>query len=132
MPGVIGKLLAMQGEIEAARDSVRQGTDAIREAGMLVEAAASMQTVAFVEIRAGDYAAPRPRFGTASRSSTASAIGAIAERQHSCSPTSWPGRGPARRRRELCADVRETVNDDDLIDVIAVDALEGFLTAAGR
>ena len=51
----LGRLLAMLDEPDAARDSIRQGTDATREAGMLVEAAANMQTIAFVEIRAGDY-----------------------------------------------------------------------------
>ena len=30
----------------------------------------------------------------------------------------------------MCADVRETLNDDDLTDVIGVDSVEGFLKVA--
>ena len=54
---VIGKLLAIRGEIEAARETVRRSIEGNREAGMRVQAAAGAQTVSFVEIRAGDHAA---------------------------------------------------------------------------
>ena len=126
----LGKLLAMQGEIEAALDSIRQGTGATREAGMLVEAAAHMQSVAFVEIRAGDYAGAEAalrqgieeldRLGNRSyRGTTALMLADLLARQ-----------GSREEAAQLCADVRETLNDDDLTDVIGVDAVEGFLRAA--
>ena len=38
--------------------------------------------------------------------------------------------GAYEEAAQLCADVRETLNDDDLTDVIGVDAVEGFLRAA--
>ena len=56
----VGKLLAMQGDMEAARELVRAGIENIRESGQLVEAAASAQTAAFVELRAGAAPPRRP------------------------------------------------------------------------
>lgn len=50
----VGKLLAMRGDIDAARELVRAGIESIREAGQLVEAAGSAQTAAFVEVHAGE------------------------------------------------------------------------------
>ena len=49
----VGKLLAMQGDEDAARELVRAGVESSREAGQLVEAAGSGQTLAFVELHAG-------------------------------------------------------------------------------
>jgi tetratricopeptide (TPR) repeat protein len=126
----LGKLLAMQGELEAARSSIAESTDVIREAGMLVEAAAHMQSVAFVELRAGDNDAAEAalregieeldRLGNRSyRGTTALLLAGLLAKQ-----------GSLEEAAQLCTDVRETLNDDDLTDVIAVDAVEGFLRAA--
>ena len=49
----VGKLLAMRGDQDAARELVRAGVESSREAGQLIEAAGGAQTVAFVELRAG-------------------------------------------------------------------------------
>ena len=121
---------------QAARDAGRDrggpgvrstgDRERIREAGMLVEAAADAQTVAFVEIRAGDHATqPRhalrdgiaelDRLGNRSyRGTTALMLADLLAKQ-----------GAHEEAAQLCADVRETLNDDDLTDVIAVDALAG-------
>ena len=40
-------------------------------------------------------------------------------------------RGAYEEAARWCAEVRETLNEDDLADVIAVDSLEGFLAAVG-
>ena len=39
-------------------------------------------------------------------------------------------RGEREEAARWCAEVRETLNEDDLVDVIAVNSLEGFLAAA--
>ena len=39
-------------------------------------------------------------------------------------------RGAYEEAARWCAEVREMLNEDDLVDVIAVDSLEGFLAAA--
>ena len=49
----VGKLLAMRGDQDAARELVRAGVESSREAGQLIEAAGGAQTVAFVELHAG-------------------------------------------------------------------------------
>src|ERR1051325_7411125 len=61
----IGKLLAMRGEIEAAREYHHTANEMTRETGQLVEAAAGAQVAAFVELRAGapDVAEARLREG---------------------------------------------------------------------
>ena len=126
---VIGKLLAIRGEIEAARETVRRSIEGNREAGMRVQAAAGAQTVSFVEIRAGDHAAAEQalrdgiaelgRLGAVSYRGTAELMLAdlLADQ------------GQHEEAERLCAAVRETVNADDLVDVIALDALQGFLAA---
>ena len=124
---VIGKLLAIRGEIEAARETVRRSIEGNREAGMRVQAAAGAQTVSFVEIRAGDHAAAEQalrdgiaelgRQGAVSYRGTAELMLAdlLADQ------------GQHEEAERLCAAAREAVNADDLVDVIALDALQGFL-----
>jgi tetratricopeptide (TPR) repeat protein len=126
----LGKLQAMQGEFDAARDSIRQATDATRESGMLIEAAAHMQSVAFVEIRAGDDEAAETalrqgieeldQLGNRSYRGTTALLLADLLAKH----------GSYEEAGQVCAEVRQTLNDDDLTDVIGVDAVEGFLKAA--
>ena len=126
---VIGKLLAIRGEIEAARESVRRSVEGNREAGKRVEAAAGAQTVSFVEIRAGDHAAAEQalrdgiaelgRLGALSYRGTAELMLADV----------LADQGQHEEAERLCAAARETVNADDLVDVITLDALQGFLAA---
>ena len=126
----IGKLLAMRGEIEAAREQVHAGNEGHREAGLLVDAAAGAQIVAFVEIRAGALEAAESalrdgleeleRIGNLSYRGTTALI--LADLL-AC-------RGAYDEAARWCAIVRETMSHDDLTDVIGVDALEGFLVAS--
>ena len=125
----IGKLLAMRGDVEEARRLVRVGLEGEREAGLRVKAAASAMTIAFVEVRAGardtaektlrDGIAELERVGGLSYRGTTALLLAdlLAERGAYAEAARW------------CAEVRETLNEDDLTDVIAVNALEGFLAA---
>jgi hypothetical protein len=50
----LGRMLACRREFEAARDRYREGVAVVRDAGMLREAAASVQGAAYIELRAGD------------------------------------------------------------------------------
>ena len=125
----IGKLLAMRGEVEAGREQVAAGNEGMREAGRLVEAAAGSQMVAFVEIRgnARDVAEAALRNGLVElerlgnlsyRGTTAlMLVDLLVHRGAYDEAASW------------CAVAREVMSEDDLTDVIAVDAREGFLAA---
>ncbi len=126
---LVGKLLAVQGQHEQAREVTRQGTAATREAGMLVEAAANAQTIAFVEVRAGASDAAETvlrngveeldRLGNRSyRGTTALLLADL-----------LADRGAYEEAARFCAEVRESLNEDDLTDVIGLSAIEGFLTA---
>jgi class 3 adenylate cyclase/tetratricopeptide (TPR) repeat protein len=125
----IGKLLAMQGKIGAAREQLRHAHAGLREAGLLVEAAAGAQQTFFVELRAGALGAAEralrdgieelDRLGNPSyRGTTALMLADV-----------LASRGAYDEASRYCSDVRETMSEDDLTDVIAVDALEGFLAA---
>ena len=125
----VGKLLAMRGDMDAARELVRAGIENNRESGQLVEAAASAQTAAFVENRAGAREAAEDvlRGGIAEldrlgnrgyRGTTALMLADV-----------LATRGAYEEAARWCAEVRETLNVDDMTDVIAVDSLEGFLAA---
>ena len=126
----IGKLLAMQGKLDEAREHVRLGTAGSREAGQLIESAANSMITSFVELRAGapDAAESALRtgleeleqLGNASYRGTVALLLADLLVDH----------GAYDEASELCAEVRLTVNHDDLVDVIGVDSLEGYLAAA--
>jgi class 3 adenylate cyclase len=125
----IGKLLAMRGEIEGAREHAYAGNESLREAGLLVDAAAGAQMISFVELRAGapDVAEVRlregidelDRLGNSSYRGTSALMLAdlLATRCAYEEATRW------------CSVVRDAIRTDDLTDVIAVDSLEGFLAA---
>ena len=87
--GGIGKLLAMQGEIRRCAEHMRLGAEGSRDAGQLVEAAASSMIIAFVELRAGapDAAESALRTGLAELERLGNR--AIVARQRSRSPTCW-------------------------------------------
>ncbi len=126
---VLGKLLAMRGEIEAAREYSRRAIDAKREAGVLVKAAAGSTLAAFIEEHAGDLEAAErllregvaelERLGAlAYLGTTALALAGI-----------LAARGKYAEASELCAELRERLNEDDLVDVIGLNGLQGFLAA---
>ena len=126
----IGMLLAMQGQIDEARRQLRLGIEGTREAGQPVEAAALGMTAAFVEFRAGAYEAAEvalrdgieelDRLGNASYRGTAALL--LADH--------LANRGAYEESARWSAEVRATLNADDLSDVVLIDAVEGFLAAA--
>jgi hypothetical protein len=125
----IGKLLAMRGEIEAAREQVEGGGDILREAGRLLDAAAGAQMTYFVERRAGapDVAEARLREGIAELEHLGNVIyrGSCALMLADLLAT----RGAYEEAARWCSDVRATLREDDLTDAIGIDSLEGFLAA---
>jgi class 3 adenylate cyclase len=125
----VGKLLAMCGDQDAARELVRAGIECSREAGQVIEAAGSAQTAAFVELRAGApesaeellraSIAELDRLGNLSyRGTTTLMLADI-----------LATRGAYEEAARRCTEVREMLNEDDLADVVAADSLEGFLAA---
>ena len=126
----VGKLLAMRGDLDAARELARAGVESSAEAGQLIEAAGGAQTVAFVELHAGAPESAEKilrasiveldRLGNLGyRGTTALMLADI-----------LASRGAYDEAARWCAEVREMLNEDDLVDVIALDSLEGFLAAA--
>jgi len=126
---LVGQLLAMRGEIEEAREHVRGGLEGTRQAGQFVEAAGYAMMAAFVEARAGAPAAAEDllRRGIAEldRLGNRSYRGTMALRL----ADALASRAEYEEAAQWCAEVRETLNDNDLVDVISVDSLEGFLAA---
>ena len=126
----VGMLMAMRGDIEGAREQARLGIESTREAGQVVEAAARAMLIAFVEIRAGSSPAAEDalrrgvdeldRLGNRNYRGTTALLLADA----------LASKGAYEEAARWCAEVRETLNEDDLTDAIAVDSLEGFLAAA--
>jgi class 3 adenylate cyclase/tetratricopeptide (TPR) repeat protein len=127
---LLGKLLGMRGEIEQAREHARAGIQVLREVGQLVEAAGYGMLIAFIETRGDDPAAAEDalRRGVAEldqlgnrsyRGTTAMLLADVL----AC-------RGEYEEAARWCAEVRESLNEDDLVDAISVDSLEGFLLAA--
>ena len=127
----IGKLLAMRGEIEAAREQLHAGVETTREAGLLVDAASAAMTMAFVELRAGapDVAEARLREGIdeLARLGNSSYRGTAVLDLADLLAT----RGAYDEAARLCSAVRDSIRTDDLVDVVGLDSLEGFLAARG-
>ena len=116
-------------DIDAARESLHAGSASMREAGLLVDAAAGAQLFAFVERRAGalDVAEARLREGIdeLARLGNSSYRGTAVLLLADLLAT----RGAYDEAARLCSAVRDTIRTDDLTDVIGVDSLEGFLAA---
>jgi hypothetical protein len=129
LQAALGKLFAMRGEIDAARDFARRARDYHREAGLLVEAAADSMMAAFIENHAGERGAAETllregiaeleRLGAHSYRGTAGLDLA----------TVLAMSGQYEEAARLCSSLRETVNEDDLVDIIGLNGLQGFLTA---
>jgi len=126
---VLAKLFAMRGEVDAARDCVRRARESFREAGLLTEAAGHCMAEAFVEIHAGDLEAAEAllRDGTfeLERLGAQSYLGTARFDLAMVLAT----RDQFSEAASLCSALRRTVNEDDLVDVIGLSLLEGFLTA---
>jgi tetratricopeptide (TPR) repeat protein len=123
----LGMLFAMRGEIEEAREHAQSAIHGTREAGQLVEAGGFAMLVAFVETHADNPAAAEDalrrgvveldRLGNRSYRGTTALLLADA----------LASRGAFEEAARWCAEVRESLNEDDLTDAVSVDSLEGFL-----
>jgi hypothetical protein len=127
----IAKLLAMLGEVEAAREGMHAGNRSLREAGLLVDAAAGSMLTAFVEIRAGS-----PDLAEAAFREGIDELGRLGNSSYrgTCMlllADLLADRGAYDEASSLCSAVRDTLRTDDLTDVIMLDSLEGFLAAHG-
>ena len=128
---LLGKLHAMRGKVEIARTLVRDGQARDREAGLLLKAASTCMSAAFVEIRAGELKEAErllrdgidelDRLGGKSYKGTAmlDLVEVLALR------------GDFGGAERLCLTLRESINEDDVVDVVVLNALQGFLTAQG-
>jgi tetratricopeptide (TPR) repeat protein len=123
----LGRLLAMQGDFEQARELYAFGQDFYRSAGMVVSAAGVKMHGAWIESRAGDLAAQEEllRSGAdelkalgnqAFFSTVAVYLAACVYMQDRFDEV-----------RELCAVGREASPPDDLINFVYADALEACL-----
>jgi tetratricopeptide (TPR) repeat protein len=126
---LLGKILAMLGEVEEARALAREGIEGVREAGKLAEGAGFAQTLAFIETRAGsdDTADAELRQGIAE-------LDRLGNRgyRNTCAlrlAELLASRGAYDEAARWCAEVRGSLDEHDLTDVIGIDALEGFLLA---
>jgi class 3 adenylate cyclase/tetratricopeptide (TPR) repeat protein len=126
----LARLLAMQGDIERARELLRAARETYWAAGMTVTAASVGMHAAWIERRAGDLGA----WEDALRSSM-EVLEALGERAFY--PTLCASLGECLQERgqvdeipELCAKVRATTSPEDLVNFVYLHALEGALHAA--
>ena len=126
---VLGLLLAMQGEIERARELVRGGREAFLDAGLFMTAGGMSMPEAKVEHRAGDFAAEERvlREGL-------EVLERIGDRSYYPTVALDLGRCLYDQERydevgRLCEVARETTGADDLINFVELDRLGGGLLA---
>ena len=126
---VLGLLLAMQGEIDRARELVRGGRQAFFDAGLFMTAGGMSMPEAKVEHRAGDFAAEERvlREGL-------EVLARIGDRSYYPTVALDLGRCLYNQERydevgRLCEAARETTGADDLINFVELDRLEGGLLA---
>ena len=126
----VGKLLAMRGDTDAARDLVRAGIESNREAGQLRRGCGHRQTAAFVEIHAGAPEAAEDVFraGIAEldRLSSRGYRGTAALQLADVLATRGEYEEAAQLVRRGARDAERRRPDD----AVAADSLEGFLAAA--
>jgi class 3 adenylate cyclase/tetratricopeptide (TPR) repeat protein len=126
---VLGRLLAMTGEIERARELVRGGRQAYVDAGLFMTAGGMSMPEAKVELRAGDTAREEAvlreglelleRIGDRSYYPTAT----LSLAKCLYGQERYDEVGP------LCAAARATTSDDDLVNFVELAGLEGGLLA---
>ncbi|MDH5280049.1 MAG: AAA family ATPase [Thermoleophilia bacterium] len=124
---VLGRLLAMQGEIDRARELVRGGRQAYADAGLLMSAGGMSMTEAAVEFRAGDAVAAEVvlREGL-------ELLERIGDRAYY--PTAALDLAKCLYDQDrydevgaLCEAARKTTGADDLVNVVELEGLEGGL-----
>ncbi len=125
----LGRLLAMQGDFEQARELYAFGRDFYRSAGMAVSAAGSTMHGAWIEQRAGDVAAwealLRSGFEELQALGNQAFFSTIAIYLAQC----LYFQGRFDEVRDLCGVGREASPSGDLINFVFADALEGCLLA---
>jgi tetratricopeptide (TPR) repeat protein len=125
----LGRLLAMQGDIERARDLNRAARDTYRAAGLAVSAARTAMGTAGIEQRAGDLEACeralRSGFEELAALDARAFYPTVAAHLARC----LFAQGRFEEVGELCTLVRDTSPPDDLVNFIYADALEAGLLA---
>jgi len=125
----LAQVLAIRGAFDAARAHVYAGAAESREAGLLIDAAGAGMVIAAVELRAGDA----ERAESVLRD-------ALEELERVRGVSFYPTtalqlaellalRGAYDEAAHWCAIARDRMADDDVVDVIRVNAVEGFLSA---
>jgi class 3 adenylate cyclase/tetratricopeptide (TPR) repeat protein len=127
--GMLGRALAVKGDVERGRALEKASFEKSHEAGLLVYAAAGCMSIALVEVAGGELGEAErvlragieelDRLGD--RGFYATAVLILAELlEH---------QGRYDEAAALCKVIRETTASGDLVNVIGVDALEGWLLA---
>jgi class 3 adenylate cyclase/tetratricopeptide (TPR) repeat protein len=123
----LGRLLAMQGDFEQARELYAFGRDFYVSAGMAVSAAGATLHGAWIEHRSGDLSAweehLRSGYDELDGLGNMAFFSTVAVYLAQCLYV----QGRFEDARELCAVVREASPRDDLINFVYADALEGGL-----
>ena len=127
--GLMGEAVALMGDADRGRSTAREGSMVQREAGLLVMAASTSMGLAYIEMAAGDLVAAEQvlqegaeeldRLGDRAYYATVVLVLAVVLKQQ----------GRYDEARAKCGVVRETTGPDDRVNVIGVDALEGYLVA---
>jgi hypothetical protein len=126
----LAKLLAIQGEFDAARKHVSQSIAELREAGQPLEAGAASMYVGFIEVRAGDLeAAERALEAGALELERLGSFGFYTTVALQLAEV-LIRRGRLDEAARWSTAARARVAEDDLVDVVSRDALEGFLAAS--
>jgi hypothetical protein len=123
------RLLAMQGDVDRARELLSASRETMRAAGMAVSAAGLSMYEGWVEHRAGDHVAREQTL----RSGLAE-LEALDERAFASTTAMYLAMGLHEQARyeevrELCVLGREKSAPDDVVNFIYGDALEGWLLA---
>ena len=125
----LAQVLAIRGAFDAARAHVYAGAAESREAGLLIEAAGAGMVIAAVELRAGD-----------AEKAESVLRDALEELERVRGLSFYPTtalqlaellalRGAYDEAAHWCAIARDRMADDDIVDVIRANAVEGFLAA---
>ncbi|MBM2823256.1 MAG: Zinc-ribbon protein [Thermoleophilia bacterium] len=126
---VLGKLLAMQGEIDRARELVRDGRQAYLDAGLFMSAGGMSMSEATVEFRAGDLAAEERALREGLE-----VLERIGDRSYYPTTALQLARCLYEQERydevgRLCEAARDTTGADDLVNFVELAGLEGGLLA---
>ena len=125
----LGRLLAMQGDLDKGRELHRGAKETFAEAGLVTTAAGMSMSAAWIEQRAGDLKA----WEESLRSGLAE-LGAFGDRNFYPTVAGYLAQclylqGHFDEARDLCATVRQVSPADDVINFVYADLVEGGLLA---